>query len=98
MPRERESKSCCYSLQCQNVADGRSGPESLRSSRENGLKMRALFFTRDHPDVDVFEAGVFKQLMQFNFTEAEPMIGIQFARLLELMAEQIQNDDAASFF
>src|ERR1700731_1341764 len=61
----------------------RGRPESLRSRRENGLKMRAVFFTRDHPDVDVFETGVFKQLMQFNFTEAEPMIGLQFARLLD---------------
>ena len=31
--------------------------------------------------------------MELHFAETEPMVGVKFARLLELMAEQIEHDD-----
>ena len=60
--------------------------------------MRALFFARDDGDFDVAEAGLFEQLMQLHFAETEPVIGVKFARSFELVAEQIENDDAAALF
>ena len=66
----------------------RSPPhESLRPGGEYGLKIRTLFFSRDHANIDVFEAGVFQKLVQLHFAETEPVIQIKFARFLEAMAE-----------
>ena len=66
------------------------------TGRENGLEMRALFFARDDRDFDVLETGFFQKLVQLHFAEAEPVIGIKFARLFETMAEQIENHEAAA--
>ena len=69
-------------------------PESLRPSREYGLKIRALFFPRDHANIDVLEAGVFQKLVQLHFAETEPVISVKFARPLEGMVQQIENHNA----
>src|SRR5437588_11515687 len=55
-----------------------SAHESLRPSREYGLKIRALFFPRDHANIDVLEAGVFQKLVQLHFAETEPVISVKF--------------------
>src|SRR5437660_8183643 len=65
-----------------------SAHESLRPSREQGLKIRTLFFPRDHADIDVLEADVFQKLVQLHFAETEPVISVEFARSLELYADQ----------
>jgi hypothetical protein len=36
--------------------------------------MRALFFSRDHRDLDIFRSGRFEKLMELDFAEAEPVI------------------------
>ena len=56
-------------------------------------KCGLCFFPRDHRDFDVLEAGCFEKLVQLHFAEAEPVIGVKFARPLEAMAEQIENHD-----
>src|SRR5437899_12193917 len=71
-----------------------SAHESLRPSREQGLKIRTLFFPRDHANIDVLEAGVFQKLVQLHFAETEPVISVEFARSLEGMVQQIENHNA----
>src|SRR5439155_13889724 len=71
-----------------------SAHESLRPSREQGLKIRTLFFPRDHADIDVLEVDVFQKLVQLHFAETEPVISVEFARSLEGMVQQIENHNA----
>src|SRR6266576_5805802 len=68
-----------------------SAHESLRPSREYGLKIRILFFPRNHANIDVLEAGVFQKLVQLHFAETEPVISVKFTRPLEGMVQQIEN-------
>ena len=68
--------------------------ESLRPSREYGLKIRALFFPRDYANIDVLEAAVFQKLVQLHFAETEPVISVKLARSLEGMVQQIENHNA----
>src|SRR3977135_3585983 len=68
--------------------------ESLRPSRESRLKIWALFFSRDHANIDVLEAGVFQKLVQLHFAETEPVIGVKLARPLKGMVQQIENQSA----
>ena len=63
----------------------------LHAGREDGLKMRALLFAGDDADLDVAEAAFFQELVELRFAEAEPVVGVEFARFFELMAEQIEN-------
>ncbi|MFZ1218787.1 MAG: hypothetical protein WAO00_05800 [Chthoniobacterales bacterium] len=51
--------------------------------------MRALLFPRDNGDLDVLEAGGFEKLMELNFAETQPVIGIQLAGALEAVAERL---------
>src|SRR2546423_15154833 len=71
-----------------------SAHESLRPSREYGLKIRTLFFPRDYANIDVLEAGVFQKLVQLHFAETEPVISVKLARPLEGMVQQIENHNA----
>src|SRR5438270_9272884 len=71
-----------------------SAHESLRPSREYGLKIRTLFFPRNHANIDVLEAGVFQKLVQLHFAETEPVISVKLARPLEGMVQQIENHNA----
>jgi hypothetical protein len=64
---------------------------------EDGLEMRTLLFPRHHPDVDVFEARLFEEIVELHFAEAEPVIEIKLAGFLKLMAEQIEDDHASIF-
>jgi len=64
---------------------------------KNGLEMRTLLFPRHHPDVDVFEARLFEEIVELHFAEAEPVIEVKLAGFLKLMAEQIEDDHAPIF-
>ena len=67
-----------------------------RTCCENGLEMRALFFSRDHCHLDVLESSRFEKLMQLHFAETQPVIGVKLAGALEAVAEQIQNYDPSA--
>ena len=60
--------------------------------------MRALLFAGDDRHFDMAESGGFEPLMQLHLAEAQPVIGVELARLFKTMTEQIQHDDAAPFF
>jgi len=59
----------------------------LNAGRENRLEMRALFFPRNDGDFDVLKAGGVEKLMELNFAEAEPVIGVKLARAFEAVAK-----------
>jgi hypothetical protein len=54
---------------------------------KNSLEMWALLFPRHHPDINIFETGLFQKIVELHFAEAEPMIEIKLAGFLKLMAE-----------
>src|SRR5262249_12559336 len=80
------------------VRQASSTSRSLNAGRENCLELRVLFFARNHAHFNFAEGGVFQQFVQFHFAEAEPAVGVKFARFLEAMTEQIENDNAPVFF
>src|SRR5206468_11439551 len=58
--------------------------------------MRALFFSRNNADLDLPETAFFQELVQLNFAKPKPVVCIKFAGLLEPMAREIENDQAAA--
>src|SRR5262249_37553174 len=56
--------------------------------------MRALLFPGHDTDFDVSKAIFLEKLVQLDFTEAEPMVRIQLARLFEPMAQYSENHQA----
>src|SRR5205085_541422 len=68
----------------------------LCSGRENRLEMRALVVTGDNGDVNVLEADGYQKLMELDFAEAKPVVGVKFAGAFESMAKQIEDHDAAA--
>ena len=60
--------------------------------------MGRLRFAGDDADFDFGEAGGFEELVQIGFAEAEPAVGVEFARFLELMGEEVEHGEAPAFF
>src|SRR3984893_4017928 len=60
--------------------------------------MRTLLFPRDHTDFNLAKTGFFQKFVQTYLAEAEPVVGVKFARLLKPMTKQIEHDDPPVFF
>ena len=60
--------------------------------------MRTLLRPRHDRDFQFAKAGLLEPLMQLHLAEAEPLVGVQFARTLEPVAEQVQNDQPLALF
>src|SRR5581483_3005197 len=73
-------------------------PRSLDAGCKHGLEMRALFFSRDYAHLNVPKSGFFQELMQLHFAEAQPVVGIKFARFFEAMTQQIENHKTTAAF
>ena len=54
--------------------------------------MRGLAFFIDDGGFDVFEARFFHHFKELNFGKPQPGIGVEIARLIEAVLQQIQND------
>src|SRR5216117_3246418 len=66
---------------------------SLLGARQDGLKMRGLFFAGNDADFDLLEARLFQPAMQIAFREARPAVTVKVARLREIVQEQIEYHD-----
>ncbi len=58
--------------------------------------MGGFFFAVDDGDFYVFESGVAEEAAYFGFGEAEPDVGVHVAGFLIIVAEKIENYDAAA--
>src|ERR1700731_3378401 len=74
------------------VRQTNSTPRSLNTGGEDRLKLRILFFTRDHAHFDLAKAAFFQKFMQPHLAETEPAVGIKFARFFEAMTQQVEHD------
>src|SRR2546425_11007436 len=66
---------------------------SLPGARQHGLKMRRLFFAGDDADFDLLEARPLQPAMQIAFRKARPAVPVKFARLMEVVLEQVEDHD-----
>ena len=53
--------------------------------------MRRLFLGGDDADFDFLESGGFEPAVQIALGETEPAVAVKFARLVEIVLEQIEN-------
>ena len=60
--------------------------------------MGALLFPGNDANLDISKAAFLEQLVQLHFAESEPVISVEFSRLFEAMAEQVEHHKAAAFF
>lgn len=76
---------------------GRSGfvgeAGTVRRGKQ-GAEMRRGFLGGDDGNFDVGEAGFFQHFVEVDFGEAEPLVAVEFACLLEGMCGQVKNKDA----
>src|SRR5437660_259227 len=71
---------------------------SLHASGKDGLEMRTLLFPRDDADFNLAKTAFFQKFVQTHLAEAEPVVGVKFARLFETMTEEIEHNDASILF
>jgi hypothetical protein len=57
--------------------------------REDGFKVRLLFFPGDDADFNLFETRLFQPAVKVAFRETQPSVAIQLMRLLEIVFHQI---------
>ena len=57
--------------------------------------MRRLFLGGDDADFDFLETGGFEPAVQIAFGKTQPAVAVKFARLVEVVLEQIENQNLA---
>ena len=82
--RQRSRKVC-----------GASADSPLRffPARQNRLEMRRLFLGGDDADFDLLETGGFEPAVQIALGKTQPAVAVKFARLVEVVLEQIENQN-----
>ena len=60
--------------------------------------MRALLLACDDAHFNFAEAVFFQKLVQLHFTEAEPVVRVQFASPFEAMVQKIEDDQPSAAF
>ena len=68
----------------------------LVGHRQQRLELRGLRFLVNDRSLHVGEAGFFEHGFELRFAEAQPLIGVELARLLEAVLDQVEQDDAAA--
>lgn len=66
--------------------------------REHGLEVGGFALGSEELYADFVETGVLEPLAEVDFAEAEPIVAVQFARLVELMLVEVENDEASARF
>src|ERR1017187_10883265 len=67
-------------------------------ARQNRLKMWRLLLGGDDADFDFLETGGFEPAVQIAFGKTQPAVAVKFARLVEVVLEQIEQQNLAVRF
>ena len=74
------------------------GVRPLVPDRKQRLEVRRVFLAVHHRRFDILEPGLAQKSRALHFREAQPQIGVHFARFFVVVPQQIQHHDPAAGF
>ena len=68
----------------------------LLANRQHRLEVRTLLLSMDDLGLNVLKTCAFEHLDDFDFTEAQPHIGVEHSCLLKAVLQQVEQDNASA--